>query len=356
MAKKILTSLDLRGDILIGGTANTTSGYVLTSNGAGAISWSAVSGGGGSGFTGAGTSITGITGTLASGSATVTATGFTISPGTATSSGNGLGDNATGGNLTITSGGATLSGSSQGNATSGNLNINVSSVNPGGLGSGILGDINIGTTNAQNLYLDANASSVGSVGSVTIGASGANINIGNSASNNSITIGYNVAKQSSTTYIASGLGSSSVYTASLWLGYNNTNTTQIRIGTDSTTTSSTFMFGRVFTKQPTPTTTSTARLLTAAELLTFIVINSTATTGNLQLPTPANMDSNVNSLFTDMAFDWSVINTAASGSVTVTLNGAHTVVGNMVVTFNTSARFRTRRSAATPAWVTYRIS
>jgi hypothetical protein len=68
------------------------------------------------------------------------------------------------------------------------------------------------------------------------------------------------------------------------------------------------------------------------------------------------MDSNVNNLFTDMAFDWSVINTAASGSVTVTLNGAHTVVGNMVVAFGTSARFRTRRSAATPAWVTYRIS
>ena len=41
MTKKILTSLDLRGDILIGGTANSTSGYVLTSNGAGAISWAA---------------------------------------------------------------------------------------------------------------------------------------------------------------------------------------------------------------------------------------------------------------------------------------------------------------------------
>ena len=51
MAKKILTSLDLRGDILIGGTANTTSGYVLTSNGAGAISWSAASGGSGNAFT-----------------------------------------------------------------------------------------------------------------------------------------------------------------------------------------------------------------------------------------------------------------------------------------------------------------
>jgi hypothetical protein len=47
MTKKILTSLDLRGDILIGGTANSTSGYVLTSNGAGAISWAAASGGSG---------------------------------------------------------------------------------------------------------------------------------------------------------------------------------------------------------------------------------------------------------------------------------------------------------------------
>jgi hypothetical protein len=197
---------------------------------------------------------------------------------------------------------------------------------------------------------------VDGTGFVNIGNSlGANISIGNSASNSSIAIGYNVAKQSSSTYIASSLGSSSIYTATLWLGYNNTNTTQIRIGTDSSTTSTTYLYGKVFNKQVTPTTTTTARLLTAPELLTFIVINSTATTGSLQLPTPANMDSNVHNL-TDMAFDWSVINTAVSGSVSVTLNGAHTVVGNMAVTFNTSARFRTRRTAATPAWVTYRIS
>jgi hypothetical protein len=333
-----------------------TSGQVLTSAGAGNTpTWTTISGGG-SGFTGAGTSITGITATATSGSATVTASNITISGGSATTSSNAIGDNATGGNLNIISGGATFSGTSQGNATSGDLNLNVSTVSSGAAGTGYLGQINIGTANAQNLYLDANAGSVGSVGSVTLGTSGANIYIGNSASNGTIDIGSGTSKQSNTTRIVSSLTGSSVHTASIYMGWNNSNTTQIRLGTDSNTLSTTYMFGKVLFKQPTPTTTTTARLLTAPELLTFIVINSTATTGNLQLPTPANMDTNVQSIYTDVAFDWSVINTAASGSVTVTANGSHTVVGNMVVTFNTSAAFRTRRSAATPAYVTYRIS
>jgi hypothetical protein len=46
MSRKILTSLDLNSDILIKGVANTTAGYVLTSNGAGSVSWAAASGGG----------------------------------------------------------------------------------------------------------------------------------------------------------------------------------------------------------------------------------------------------------------------------------------------------------------------
>jgi hypothetical protein len=45
MTKKILTNLDLRGDILVNGTANSTNGYVLTSNGSGSVSWAAAAGG-----------------------------------------------------------------------------------------------------------------------------------------------------------------------------------------------------------------------------------------------------------------------------------------------------------------------
>jgi len=69
MAKKFLNNIDLNGTLTIAGSGGTN-GYFLKTDGTGVISWAAASGGG-SGFTGAGTSITNITG-AASNNMTIT--------------------------------------------------------------------------------------------------------------------------------------------------------------------------------------------------------------------------------------------------------------------------------------------
>lgn len=53
------------------------------------------------------------------------------------------------------------------------------------------------------------------------------------------------------------------------------------------------------------------------------------------------------------AFDWVVINTG-SGTATMTAGVGHTIVGLATVAAATSARFRTRKTAAN-TFVTYRI-
>jgi hypothetical protein len=70
------------------------------------------------------------------------------------------------------------------------------------------------------------------------------------------------------------------------------------------------------------------------------------------------MDAAFNTLESNQGFEWSLINlaTAASGfDVTVTANTAHTVVGNMRVTGETSGRFKTRKISAN-TFTTYRIA
>lgn len=86
-----------------------------------------------------------------------------------------------------------------------------------------------------------------------------------------------------------------------------------------------------------------------------------ATTPNvaktLTLPTGTNMDAGIlgGSMPVDTAWDWSIVGTAtAASTVTVAANTGHTVLGNMVVSGNVSAMFRTRKTA-TNTFVTYRI-
>jgi hypothetical protein len=341
MAKKILTNLDLRGDILIGGTANTTNGYVLTSNGAGSVSWAAASGGGGgSGFTGAGTSITGITGTNATGAGTQTSASIIFSGGNATSSSGDTAE-AVSGTLTIKTGDANAS-NFEGSATVGDLILKTGD---------FAYDSENGGYNVGKIIIGA-----GSTGRVEIGNS--DYLIGGGAS----TVG--IIDKSTSTYtkllnLANNGGTTNVNIAT------GTTTPTVKIATTGTTptvqigtnvaASRTFNFGKNFFWQPSPPTTiSTARTLTFTDLQTFIVVSS-ATTGNFPLPTGTLMDTNVQSAFTDMGFDWSFINTGASGSNTVTAGTAHTIVGSGAVAFGTSARFRSRRTG-TNTWVTYRIS
>jgi len=108
--------------------------------------------------------------------------------------------------------------------------------------------------------------------------------------------------------------------------------------------------------QPTPTAKTATATLTIAELLTGIVTATSATAVALTLPTGTLSDAGFFSLSNDIGFDWSVINLGSStGAVTMTAGTAHTYVGNATVAISTSARFRSRRTAAN-TWVTYRLA
>lgn len=110
--------------------------------------------------------------------------------------------------------------------------------------------------------------------------------------------------------------------------------------------------------QATPTAKTADATLTIAELLTKIVTATSASAVALTLPTGTLTDAGLNGGLSPVgsSFDWSVINLgSSSGAVTMTAGTAHTYVGAAVVAIATSARFRTRKTAAN-TFVTYRIS
>jgi hypothetical protein len=73
------------------------------------------------------------------------------------------------------------------------------------------------------------------------------------------------------------------------------------------------------------------------------------------VPTGTDLDAAFVSLANNQAMEWTVINLAsATHAITVTANTDHTVVGNMVVAANSSARFASRKTAAN-TFITYRI-
>lgn len=108
--------------------------------------------------------------------------------------------------------------------------------------------------------------------------------------------------------------------------------------------------------QPTPTAKTGDATLTIAELLTGIVTATSASAVALTLPTGTLTDAGMGAFAIGQAFEWTVINLgSASGAVTMTAGTDHTYVGNATVAISTSARFRTRKTAAN-TFVTYRIS
>ena len=117
--------------------------------------------------------------------------------------------------------------------------------------------------------------------------------------------------------------------------------------------------GGVFKKQAAPTAeTGTSQTYAVAEMLGGLITStqSSAVAGTLE--TGANMDAGVQTsvVGTNAGFEWSLINLgSASGAVTMTASTGHTYVGNATVAISTSARFFTRRTAAS-TWITYRIS
>jgi len=110
----------------------------------------------------------------------------------------------------------------------------------------------------------------------------------------------------------------------------------------------------VLTQSTSPTNSNTSATATASSLLGGIRTSTPTANINLTLPTGTNMDAAFNALETNQTIEWSVINLAAATHViTVVANTAHTVVGNMAVAANSSARFMTRKTAAN-TFITYR--
>lgn len=105
---------------------------------------------------------------------------------------------------------------------------------------------------------------------------------------------------------------------------------------------------------PAPTSKSGAATLTAAELQTGI-LNTTGTTYTITLPTGTAIDTGfTNIAFTDVGFEWNVINTA-TGIITIAVGATGmTSLGSLTIAVATSARFRLRRTAAN-TYVLYRL-
>ena len=104
--------------------------------------------------------------------------------------------------------------------------------------------------------------------------------------------------------------------------------------------------------QPTPATYAAAATLTVADLKTKI-ITYTGIAATLTLPTGTLTEGGFGAIYTNMAFEWSVINTGA-GICTIGAGTDHTIVGSATVAIGASARFASRRTAAN-TFVSYRL-
>jgi hypothetical protein len=96
-----------------------------------------------------------------------------------------------------------------------------------------------------------------------------------------------------------------------------------------------------------------AATLTVTELKTGI-IRYTGTAATLTLPTGTLTEGGFSGIYTNMTFEWSVINTG-SGLCTIGAGTAHTIVGGATIAAGASGRFASRRTAAN-TFVTYRLS
>jgi len=113
--------------------------------------------------------------------------------------------------------------------------------------------------------------------------------------------------------------------------------------------------GTVIYNQPAPAAVDTTATLTVANLTAKIITSSTAAAVTMTLPLGTSMDTGFSGLYTNMAFEWYVINTGATNAVTVQANTGHTIVGSATVAASNSGKFLSHRTAAN-TWVTYRLS
>lgn len=134
---------------------------------------------------------------------------------------------------------------------------------------------------------------------------------------------------------------------------NSTFTVDFRAGTR--VTAPIFESTTQFTFVTSPTNNNTSVTITAGNIVNGILTGTPAANINYTLPTGTNMDAQFGTGVNGTA-EWSIINLAgATFSITVLGNTGHTLVGNMVVAANSSARFGSRKTA-TNTYVTYRLS
>ena len=105
--------------------------------------------------------------------------------------------------------------------------------------------------------------------------------------------------------------------------------------------------------QAEPLTLNATGTVTPAMILNGILTSTTAAAVTGTLPTGAVMD--LSSLFLGNDFiEWTVINTGGTNAFTIQAATGHTIVGSATVALSSSARFRTRKTAA-DTFVTYRV-
>jgi hypothetical protein len=109
----------------------------------------------------------------------------------------------------------------------------------------------------------------------------------------------------------------------------------------------------VLVTQGSPAAVSAAGTLTAAQLLTGLIVAS-GTPGTQTLPTVALLEAAMGNVKADSGFDLSLVNTAAS-TATVAAGTGWTLVGLATAATNTSGRFRARKTGD-GAWSLYRLA
>jgi len=111
--------------------------------------------------------------------------------------------------------------------------------------------------------------------------------------------------------------------------------------------------GVICYNQPSPTSKSAAATLTVAELKTGI-IQYTGSAATLTLPTGTLTEGGFSGIYTNMTFEYSVINTG-SGTCTIGAGTNHTIVGAATIASGASGRFAARRTASN-TFISYRLS
>jgi len=92
---------------------------------------------------------------------------------------------------------------------------------------------------------------------------------------------------------------------------------------------------------------NTAVTLTIAQLLRLVIQSDPATNITFTLPTGTSTDSGVIAgLETLRSFTWSIVNIATGFTITIAGNTGNAYIGNTTIAANTSATFRTQKTAA----------